>query len=127
MRTILIALFALILLGCESSLDRQHREALGRLEAVDNEELVKGVALILALPEEQKTFDLPRDLWTPEIVKLEPVAVRYYGDGVAILIKKWVSKESGFYVAPGGRVERGSDPQIGVRRKITKEIDWYAL
>ncbi len=123
----LFILLALLLVGCQSAVDRQHQEALRRLDGINQANLVAEVASILALPKEKRTFDLPQGLWTPAIVKLAPVTVRCYDDGVAILFEKWVSKESGLYVAPGGRVHSDSEAQIGVRRKVTNEIDWYAL
>jgi len=123
----LFAILTLFLLGCESALDRQHKEALQRLSAINQVQLVTEVESILALPDEKRAFDLPKDMWTPEIIKLHPVAVRCYDEGIAILLKKWVSKESGFYVTPGAQSHSTSEAPIGVRRKISDEIEWYAL
>jgi hypothetical protein len=124
---VFLTLLALLLIGCQSAADRQHREALARLGTIHQATLVTEVASILALPEEKRAFELPPTLWTPEIAKLSPVTVRCYDDGVAILIEKQGSKESGLYVAPGGRVRSASEATMGVRRKVTTEIDWYAL
>lgn len=123
----LFAILLLFLFGCESKVDQQHKDALERLSAIDQARLVTEVASIMALPEDQRAFELPNNMWTPEIIKLHPMSVRCYEDGIAILLKKWVSKESGIYVTPKGRSHSPSEALIGVRRKISDQIEWYAL
>ncbi|MES2661449.1 MAG: hypothetical protein V4689_22715 [Verrucomicrobiota bacterium] len=58
------------------------------------------------------------------IKKLNPVVVRNYGEGASlgILLTKWVSHESGFFISAEGDTAPGGS----LTKPIAPRLFWYA-
>ncbi len=68
---------------------------------------------------------LPNDQWPETIKRLDPVKVISDGSGLSIILRKWVSKESGFYITESGYDPTGNS--VVVYRILQPNLYWYAL
>ena len=115
----------LLVTGCSSALDRQYAEAIRRLRQINANQLISESQSLLKKLNRRDMYDIPKDQWPETIKHLNPVTVISDGSGIEIILKRWASKESGFYIAEAG-YNPTNNPSV-VYRIVQPDLYWYAL
>lgn len=75
-----------------------NQKQIPELSVGEKKEIVRDARALLSKYTVDQVFEIEESEWPESFLKLEPVVVRRYGDGIGILRKKFVSSESGLFV-----------------------------